>query len=226
VNDKNNSRYIDEQALDEFFKNLGAPLSNEEFIELTLRGFAPDADADTLARSLCTHFPIYADLVAAPVDRIRQIDGVTDEVAFALKFAHASALRFVRTQVRDLPVISSWLQLIDYCLLAVRQDEKEHFRVLYLDRGHALIADEIQQQGPIVRTHLYPREVIKRALVLDAMFLLLVHSHPRGSPIPTNSEIALTNELHETATRLGIILRDHVIIGPDGYTSFRKLELL
>ena len=81
-------------------------------------------------------------------------------------------------------MLSSWSSVLDYVRAAQAFAEKEQFRILFLDKRNQLIADEIQQQGTVDHTPVYPREVVKRALELSATAIILVHNHPSGDPTP------------------------------------------
>jgi DNA repair protein RadC len=104
--------------------------------------------------------------------------------------------------------------------------EKEQFRLLFLDRRNALIADEVQQSGTIDHTPVYPREVVKRALELSASALILVHNHPSGDPTPSSADIKMTREIVEVAKPLGIVVHDHIIVGREGHASLKGLKLM
>jgi DNA repair protein RadC len=104
--------------------------------------------------------------------------------------------------------------------------EREIFRVIFLDKRNALIADEVQQTGTVDHAPVYPREVVKRALELSATALILVHNHPSGDPMPSSADIAMTREIADIAKSLGIALHDHIIVGKEGHASFKGLKLL
>jgi DNA repair protein RadC len=123
-------------------------------------------------------------------------------------------------------VISSWDALIDYCHTVMSHRETEHFRVLFLDRKNTLIADEEQARGTVDHVPVYPREVVKRALELNASALILVHNHPSGDPTPSSSDIAMTGQIRAAAEALGITLHDHIIVGRSQEQSFRASGLL
>jgi DNA repair protein RadC len=99
--------------------------------------------------------------------------------------------------------------------------ETEQFRILYLDRKNVLIADEEQARGTVDHVPVYPREVVKRALELNASALILVHNHPSGDPTPSESDITMTAQVQDAAQVLGITLHDHLIIGKERELSFR-----
>jgi len=104
--------------------------------------------------------------------------------------------------------------------------ETEQFRLLFLDRKNTLIADEAQANGTVDHVPVYPREVMKRALELNASALILVHNHPSGDPTPSDSDIAMTHQIDQAAQVLGIALHDHLIIGKSREISFRAEGLL
>ena len=105
-------------------------------------------------------------------------------------------------------------------------EEKEKLRILFLDKRNQIIADEVQQTGTIDHTPVYPREVIKRSLELSATAILLVHNHPSGDPSPSSSDIQMTQQIADIAHPLGIRVHDHIIIGRQGHTSLRSLNLI
>ena len=109
------------------------------------------------------------------------------------------------------PVLSSWQALTDYLRVSMARETREQFRVLFLNRKNMLIADEVQGQGTIDHTPLYPREVVKRALEHGAAALILVHNHPSGDPMPSKADIAMTREVKDACAKLGIVLHDHLI---------------
>jgi DNA repair protein RadC len=99
----------------------------------------------------------------------------------------AAALRLMRGEVLDRPVLTSWAQVLDYCRASMGFESKEQFRILFLDKRNQMIADEVQQIGTVDHTPVYVREVVKRTLELSATAIVLVHNHPstprRRAPI-------------------------------------------
>jgi DNA repair protein RadC len=116
--------------------------------------------------------------------------------------------------------------VLDYIRAAQAFAEKEQFRILFLDKRNQLIADEIQQQGTVDHTPVYPREVVKRALELSSTAIILVHNHPSGDPTPSHADIEMTKEVAKVARTLGIQLYDHIIVGREGHASLKGLKLI
>ena len=103
---------------------------------------------------------------------------------------------------------------------------RDRFRVLYLDRKNVLIADEEQARGTVDHVPVYPREIIRRALELNASALILVHNHPSGDPTPSRSDVEMTAAIDTACAAIGVTIHDHVIIGKETDASFRALGLL
>jgi DNA repair protein RadC len=157
---------------------------------------------------------------------LKEIKGVGQSVVDELKIVHAAASRIARGQVKKRTVLSSWASVIDYCRTAMGYEDKEQFRLLFLDKRNQLIADEVHQIGTVDHTPVYPREVVKRALELSATALILVHNHPSGDPTPSHADIQMTQEIINVAKPLGISVHDHIIVGKEGHASFRGMQLI
>jgi DNA repair protein RadC len=143
-----------------------------------------------------------------------------------LKLIRAAALRLAKGEVINRPVLSTWKAIIEYCHAAMAFDDKECFRLLFLDKKNQLIADEEQQKGTVDHTPVYTREVLKRALELSASAIILVHNHPSGDPTPSLADVEMTKKIIVAAEKLNILIHDHIIIGRKGHVSFRNLQLI
>ncbi|GGG27712.1 RadC family protein [Chelatococcus composti] len=209
------------------FREAGeASLADYELLELVLFRSIPRRDVKALAKELIRRFGSFAEVIAAPPSRLREVEGVGESVVTDIKIVEAAARRIARGAVAKRPVLSSWSAVIDYCRTAMAFADKEHFRVLFLDKRNGLIADELQQTGTVDHTPVYPREVVKRALELSATAIILVHNHPSGDPTPSSADIKMTRTIGEIAKALGVTVHDHIIVGRDGHASFRGLGLL
>lgn len=204
------------------FINGGAQaIPDYELLELVLFRAIPRRDVKPLARALLDAFGDFNRVITAPMQRLRDVAGVGDAVITELKIVEASAHRMARSRVIQRHVISSWDAVLDYCHTTMAHRDTEQFRILFLDRKNVLIADEAQANGTVDHVPVYPREVVKRALELNASALILVHNHPSGDPTPSDSDIDMTLQVNEAATALGITLHDHLIVGKSTELSFR-----
>jgi DNA repair protein RadC len=204
-----------------FMTGGAAAMPDYELLELVLFRAIPRRDVKPLARALLEAFGDFNRVVSADPARLRAVDGAGDAVVLELKLVEAAAHRLARARVLQRPVLSSWDALLDYCRTAMAHRETEQFRVLYLDRKNVLIADEAQAQGTVDHVPVYPREVLKRGLELNASALILVHNHPSGDPAPSEADIALTRQIDAAAGVLGLVLHDHLVIGKTGERSLR-----
>lgn len=201
-------------------------LPDYELLELFLFFAIPQRDTKPLAKALIARFGSFADVIAAPAERLMEVDGIKEGTVTALKIVEAAALRLARTKIIGRPALSSWEALLDYCAAAMGRAQTEEFRVLFLDRKNVLLADEVHQRGTVDHTPVYPREVVKRALELGASALILVHNHPSGDPTPSKADIMMTREIAAAAKALKIEVHDHLVIGKGKHASFKALGLL
>lgn len=205
-----------------FMQGGATAMPDYELLELVLFRAIPRQDVKPLARTLLDQFGDFNRVLTAPADRLRAIKGVGDAVITDLKILEAAAHRMARAKIMQRPVISSWDAILDYCHTTMSHRETEQFRVLYLDRKNTLIADEEQAKGTVDHVPVYPREIAKRALELNASALILVHNHPSGDPTPSQSDIDMTAQVQIAGEALGLTLHDHLIIGKSRELSFRS----
>lgn len=206
---------------DRFMIGGAAAMPDYEVLELVLFRAIPRQDVKPLAHLLLETFKDFNGVLSAPVERLRRVKGVGDAVVQELKIVEAAAHRLARAKVMRKHVVSSWDALLDYCHTTMAHRETEQFRVLFLDRKNMLIADEEQAQGTVDHVPVYPREVVKRALELNASAIILVHNHPSGDPTPSDSDVTMTQQVEDAARALGLTLHDHLIIGKSRELSFR-----
>ena len=209
------------------FRTGGADaVPDYELLEMLLFRAFPRGDTKPLAKQLLARFGTFAEVINAPEDRLREVAGVGARVIDELKLVRAAALRLLRGEIMGRKVLASWSTVIDYCRAAQGFDQKEQFRILFLDRKNQLIADEVQQEGTVDHTPVYVREVVKRALELSATAIILVHNHPSGDTTPSRADIDMTKLIIEAAKPLGVTVHDHIIVGRTGHSSLRGLRLI
>jgi len=211
---------------DRFLKGGADALPDYELLELLLTQAQPRRDMKPLAKALLRRFGTFQRVISAEPAELLEIKGVGEAALTALKCVQAAALRLMRAEAMERPVMSSWQKVLDYCRASMAYGKTEQFRLLFLDRKNGLIADEVQQRGTVDHTPLYPREVVKRALELGATAIILVHNHPSGDPTPSKADIAMTREVVEAALKLGISVHDHIIIGAADHASLKGLGLI
>jgi DNA repair protein RadC len=203
-----------------------AAMPEYELLELVLFNAIPRIDVKPLAKALLAAFGDLNGVIAAPEPRLTAVPGVTPKVHLQLRLLEAVAHRMARAQVMQREVISSWDALMRYCKTVMAYRDTERFRILFLDRKNVLIADEEQARGTVDHVPVYPREVAKRALELNASALILVHNHPSGDPTPSRADVEMTEAIVAALGAIGVTLHDHVVIGKERDASFRSLGLL
>lgn len=211
---------------DRFMKGGADAVPDYELLELVLFRAIPRRDTKDLAKRLIARFGSFSEVINAPEPRLREIAGVGDAVVVELKLVRAAALRLKQGEIIRKPVLSSWSSVLEYCRAAMGFEDREQFRILFLDKKNKLIADEVQQQGTVDHTPVYVREIVKRALELSSSAVILVHNHPSGDPTPSRADIEMTRSIVAAAKPLGVVIHDHVIVGRDGHTSFKALGLI
>jgi len=194
-----------------------------ELLEYMLGLAIPRRDTKPLAKLLITEFGSFAAAISAEPAALGRVVGLGETGVAALKFVQAAAIRLVRAAVVNRPVIGGWEPLIQYLHAAQAHGINEQVRVLYLNSKNILIRDEVLSDGMINQATVHTREVLRRALVLGAAGLILVHNHPSGDPTPSRADITLTKEIMAAAQLLEIIVHDHIIVGHNGHSSLRAL---
>lgn len=175
-------------------------------------------------RVLLDEFGSLPQVLAASPAALRRF--VRPAAAARLALARDLAQRLLRAPLRERAVLSSWSALIDYLRAGLAGRSRERFHVLYLDKKNRLIRDEIEGEGTVDHAPVYPREILRRALELDASALILAHNHPAGDPTPSSADVEMTRQVVEAARALRISVHDHVVVGGEGVASFRALGLL
>ena len=215
------------ERLKERFREAGSEaMPDYELLEMLLFRAIKRGDTKPLAKQLLARFGTFAEVLSAPPERLMEVKGVGEAVATEIKLVHAAAMRLMRGQVINRPVLNTWSGILDYVRAAMAFHDTEQFRILFLDKKNQLIADEVQQQGTVDHTPVYPREVIKRALELSASAIVLVHNHPSGDPTPSLADIEMTKKIVDAGQRLSLVVHDHVIVGRKGHFSFRSNGLI
>lgn len=204
----------------------GDALLDHEVIEYLLMLAIPRIDTKPLAKQLIHEFGGIAGLLTADADAISRVGGIGDAAVAAIKIAQIAALRLLRTQVMDAPILASWQALLDYLRADMAHLNTERVRVLHLNSKNMLVRDEVMAEGSIDQATIHVREVIRRAIDIGSASIILVHNHPSGDPQPSRADINLTRDIADAGRKLGITVHDHVIIGAEGHSSMRAMGLI
>jgi DNA repair protein RadC len=174
-----------------FLEAGGEAFPDYELLELMLFASNPRTDVKPLAKALIARFGSFQRVLSAPPQQLAEIKGLKEAGIVAIKAAQAAALRLAKAEAMERPVMASWSKVLDYCRATMAYETRESVRLLFLDRKNCLIADEVQQQGTIDHTPVYPREVVRRALELGASAIIMVHNHT-SDPVPFANNTVLS----------------------------------
>ena len=184
----------------------------------------PGVRALDLSLMLLERFGSMPEVLNAPAAALRQV--APPAVAVKIVLLHDLLRRTLEAPLRERPVLGAMSLVRDYLRLALAGKPREEFRVLFLDRRCRLIRDEVMGEGTVDHAPVYPREVLRRALELDASGLLLAHNHPGGAPTPSAADVEVTRQVVAGARALAITVHDHLLIGESAPVSFRALGLM
>ncbi len=209
-----------------FAADDGASMPDYELLELILFSAIPRRDTKPLAKRLIERFGSLASVLAADRADIVRMKGAGPCVAGLIKTVHQAGIRQAREDLHERQILDSWDKVLEYCRAVIGHLPRESFHVLFLDRKNDLIAAEQQSMGTVDQTSVYPREVMKRALELNASALVMVYNHLSGDPTPSNADIEITRAVEAAGQSLGVALHDHVIIAQGRHSSLRAQGLI
>lgn len=197
-----------------------------EPIQMLERVLAPVGTSPRAVRRLFKTFGDLGGILSADPEKLAQVTGVSEQAAAFLGEIKPISVELAKEAVIGRPVITSWSQLIAYCRTALAHEEREQFRVLFLDRKNRLIAAETLGHGTTNHAPVYPREVIRRAILNNAAAIILVHNHPSGDATPSQADIEMTKTMIDIAKSFEIVVHDHLVIARENTSSFKTLGLI
>ena len=191
-----------------------------------MRPFADPRSAEATAGRLLARFGDLGAVMAAEAVELRRVPGVGQPLIETFGVVAEVAVRMARQTASRRPVIASWKALLAYVRVSLANQPREQFRALYLDRRNNLLQDEMVADGTVDHAPVYPREVVRRALVRNASAVILVHNHPSGDPTPSRADIEMTRQIVDAARVFGLQVHDHLVVGREGTASFQSLGLI
>ena len=202
-------------------------LSDAELLALLLRTGMAGKNVLQLAQELIDTFGGIAGLLHTSLDDLKRVKGLGGPAKRAELVAVLElARRALAQQLRERAVFDSPDAVGHYLQLQLAAKGHEVFAVLFLDSQHKLIALEEMFRGTLTQTSVYPREVVLRALHLQAAAVVLAHNHPSGSVQPSRADEALTQTLKAALALVDVRVLDHVIVAPGQWLSMASKGLL
>ncbi len=199
-----------------------AALSDLELVALLLGSGLPGHNVFDVARALLDHFKSLRAMLDAPPEEFEAVRGIGPAKAAMLMAVVELARRALAEQLEEKPLIDSPGAVEDYLRLMIGSRSQEVFVCLFLDVRHRLIRYEEIARGSLTHMAVYPREIVRRALMLNAASLIVAHNHPSGAVQPSASDRRLTRVLRDTLALVEVRLVDHMIIGARETFSFAR----
>ena len=207
-------------------KFLDNQLSEYEILELLLTYAIPRRDVRVLARQLYKKYGNIRKLLAMSFEALMENDGVKENTAIFFKAIHKISELNYKSVLYDAPIFYDNDKLVRYCQSLVAEKSVEEFYVLYLDKQHKLIKTVLHSSGTIDWAAVYVREIVKKALDLNANSIVLLHNHPSACTSFSTQDIELTCEIQAALSKLKIKVYDHLLVSGDVLYSARNMNLL
>lgn len=220
------TRAREERPRERLLKHGAAALSDAELLAVCLGTGDGHSDVLTFAHRLLDTFGGLRGLLRAAPAQLGAVRGMGPARIALLKAALALGERHAEAGIADRPLLSDTRAVRHYLQHKLAGHEREVFACLFLDARHRLIGFESLFLGSVDRASVHPREVLKRALALNAAALILAHNHPSGHPEPSPSDVRLTEELRALLMQIDVRVIDHVIVGHGATVSLAERGLL
>jgi DNA repair protein RadC len=203
-----------------------AALSDVELLALLLRSGIRGKNVLQLAQELVDRFGGVAGLLHMPAEALKTVKGLGPAKRAELVAVLELARRALVQQLTQKPLFNTPQAVRDYLQLQLGGLHHEVFAVLFLDSQHRLIALEEMFRGTLTQTSVYPREVVKQALTLNASSVVLAHNHPSGTAQPSRADEALTHTLKAALALVDVRVLDHFVVTASQAVSMAELGLV
>nr|WP_314656860.1 DNA repair protein RadC [uncultured Fusobacterium sp.] len=222
-----------ERIKEKFLKNGIDGFAEYEILELLLTYCIPRKDTKPIAKELLNKFKSLDNIFKADFDKLFAIDGLGKNSIAFLKLIgdlpsiiYKDELKNKKLVNKEILKISNKDILLNYLRNKIGYEEKEKFYVIYLSSSNEVIEFEENSVGTLDRSSVYPREIYKKIINLNAKSIILAHNHPSDNITPSKSDIELTNEIAKGLKNFGALLIEHIIITKNSYFSFLEEGLI
>lgn len=207
-------------------KFLDDKLTDYELLEMLLSFVIPRRDVRPLARGLIEQFGSVYQVITAPIDSLIAFKGVGRNTAIFIKSIHKIMLAGYKSNLDKVTIFHNEKILTNYCLLLMTGKTKEEIHILYLDEDNRLLADDLHSVGTVDWAAAYPREILKRALELNAKSIVMLHNHPKPNTSFSIDDIELTERVRDLLSTVDIDVHDHYVVSGGIVYSARNMFLL
>lgn len=193
-----------------------------EVLELLLTYAIPRVDVKPIAKRLLDTFGTLAGVFDAPVAELKLVEGIGEQGAVFLTVIRQVEVRYLASDLPGRNVYDRPDRVKAYLRMQIQGRGMECFGAIFTDQQHRHVATQILFEGTVDRTAIYPRNLVKRALELDAKGLILFHNHPGGTPQASAEDVDLTRRMVAACSPLEIKILDHFLIAGKQVLSFRE----
>ena len=201
-------------------------LSAQEVLFVLLNFLFGAEQAGVLARQLLNQFGSFGAVLKASPQRRAHILPDCQDLYTLLSSVHRAITLALREPIDKRPLLKDMTHLRNYLRVSLAHEENEVVRLLFLDGKNRLLRDDLHARGTVHHTPVYPREIVRRVLEVNASAIIIVHNHPTGDPTPSHDDVAMTRLLARLLKEMGVNLHDHLIVGRCRCSSMRSEGLL
>jgi DNA repair protein RadC len=209
-----------------FLQSFGEELHDYELLEILLFAANPRQDTKSIAKKLIEKFGDVSSVVSADVELLKSVEGVGDAAIVQIKIISQIIKRVLKKSAKEKPLLNNFEAVLNYASALLKNLNYEVFHVLFLDKKHQLIEDELLAVGENDHVIVSAKLIAKKALLLNSSSLILLHNHPTGDLRASSADIKTTNEISAALKNLEIKILDHLIISNQGHFSFKEHGLL
>lgn len=224
---KKPSYYGHRKRVKQKFKETGiSGWHDYEILELALTYAIPHRDTKPLAKKLIEQFKTLDTIFNADINDLIAMKGISEHTALFLRLIRDIALKMLEKKMYTINVVAAPEDGYNYLKLLLEHKPDEEFVALFLNNKNCVIAHETIQRGTVDETIVYPRKIAERALYHHATGVIIAHNHPAGSLIPSENDMKVTKSIKYALRTVDVALHDHILIGKNGYYSWKDKRQL
>lgn len=193
-----------------------------EILELLLTYAIPRKDTKPVAKELIKKFKTIQKILDAPLDKLKEVDGMGENTALFLKILRETISEYFKGLSIEKKIFKTLDELVDYLKAVIGGKQNEIVHVLYLNSKNELLHSEDLGEGTVSEAVAFPRRIVEGALKHNATSVILAHNHPGGLSEPSDNDNMLTEAVKKALMTVNVSLQEHVIISDDGLYSYRK----
>ncbi len=187
--------------------------SERDILSILIDDIRSNEDESMIVDNLISHFQSLRNIMSASKERLLSIPGVTPRVYSRIIMIRKFTNHILFQDVKECNILTSWEKLVKYWRAVLSLEANEQIHIMYLNNKNALISSERNARGTVDHAQCYPREIIKRALELNASSIILVQNRALGEPTLRKQDQAIITQLQSACLVFGILLRGHLIVG-------------